>query len=210
MSDAGELLDGPGSPARLRELAFTLPLLLPSLNVSLRQHWGERERFQKSLNLEVLAAIGGPRYLPRPPFERARITVVRVSTGQLDPDNLAGSFKALGDVLKAQSGRNPLGLGIIVEDTPNRIELVVTQTRAVAGNPQTLVRIEELPGEVIRPIIGKSGKPKAAMGPLQIAAMKRKRRQPVAMPVAEPPENLNDPEWVEKWLDGKTAILRGG
>jgi hypothetical protein len=30
------------------------------------------------------------------------------------------------------------------------------------------------------------------------------------MPVAEPPEDLNDPEWVEKWLDGKTAILRGG
>ena len=193
----------------MRSLAFVLPLALPSLNVSLREHWGERQRVQTNLHKEIMAAIGGPAHYPRPPFERARITVVRVGVGQLDPDNLAASTKNLIDCLKARSPKNPLGLGIIVDDTPARLELVTTQTRAVDGYPQTLVRIEELPGEV-RPIIGRSGKPKAAMGPLQIAAMKRKRRQPVAMPAAEPPEDLNDPDWVEKWMDAKTAVFRGG
>jgi hypothetical protein len=195
-----------------REISFALPLLLPSLNTALRQHWAERERAQKALNLEVLAAIGGSRYIPRPPFARARVTVVRISTGALDPDGAAGSTKSLLDVLKLHDDkRNPLGLSVIQGDEPNRLELIVRQQHAEThAAQQTLVRVEELSGEVVRPIVGKSGKPKAAMSPLQITAMKRKRRQPAAIQAPEPPEDLTDPDWVAKWLDAKTAVLRGG
>ena len=130
-----------------REVSFVLPFLLPSLNVRDRQHWAERHRQQVMLQQEVMVAVGGPRHYPRPPFARARVTVVRISTGQTDPDNLAASTKGLLDVLKARSERNPLGLGIIVDDNPARLELVVRQQHAPSLKEQaTAVRIEELLG----------------------------------------------------------------
>jgi hypothetical protein len=192
-------------------VAFALPFLLPSLNVRDRQHWAERHRQQVTLQQEIMVAIGGPRYYPRPPYERARLTVVRISTGQLDRDNAAASVKALADCLKARSERNPLGLSIIVDDNPARLELVVQQQHAATlAAQQTLVRIEELPYEAPQPILGKSGKSKRPMTREQMAYIKRHKHEPVALAVSGPPEDFNDPDWVEKWLDGKTAIMAGG
>ena len=194
----------------LREIAFILPLALPSLNVRDRQHWAERHRQQVTLQQEVMAALGGPAHFPRPPFDRARVTVVRISAGQLDVDNAYASAKSLLDCLKLCGPRNPLGLNIIVDDSPDRLELVVTQQRGPVGGGQMLVRIEELPPAEPPPMSIKTGKSKRPMTREQMTFIKRKKRAAVAAPPVVMPEDFSDPDWVEKWLDGKTAILRGG
>ena len=127
--------------AEKRLLSFVLPFALPSLNVSLRQHWAERGRDQKMLHMEILAAFG-PRYWPHPPFERAKVIVTRYSTRQLDVDNLSASVKALVDLMKTRSERNPLGLGWIIDDGPERCEMYMLQDTSAAT--RTAVTVEEL------------------------------------------------------------------
>ena len=130
----------------MRAIEFVLPFLLPSLNSSLRQHWADRHRQAVTLHDEVMCACGGPRHYPRPPYARARVTVIRVSTGALDPDNAAASVKILLDVLKLRSEKNPLGLNFLTGDSPDRLELVVRQQKAAhRANQATVVKIEELP-----------------------------------------------------------------
>jgi hypothetical protein len=124
-----------------RRVEFRLPFALPSLNVSLRQHWAERSKDQKMLHAEILAAFG-PRYWPRPPFENARVTVTRISARTLDIDNLVASSKGLCDLFKPRTESNPLGMGFMVDDTPSRCTLVAQQE---IGHPaETRVVIEEL------------------------------------------------------------------
>lgn len=129
----------------MREIVFVLPFALTSLNVRDRQHWAERHRAQDQLHLEILAAIGGSRYLPRPPFARARVTVSRHSAGRLDTDNAHAACKGLLDILCIRSRTHPLGLGIITDDNPGDCELHVQQGVAPPGQASTAVRVEELP-----------------------------------------------------------------
>lgn len=128
----------------MRSLAFVLPRVLPSLNTRLRTHWAKAAHEQAELAWDVMASMGGPHWFPRPPFAKARISVVRHSAGQLDADNLAASCKPLLDVLCVNSRIHPNGLGIIEDDAPAKCELVVTQQRASRGKAFTAVRIEEL------------------------------------------------------------------
>ena len=129
-----------------RCVEFVLPFLLPSLNVRDRTHWAERHRQQVVLHDEIMVAVGGPRWYPRPPMERVRLTVIRISTGACDADNLAASTKAMTDLFKLRSERNPLGFGWIIDDSPDRLELVVRQQKAAhRANQATVVKIEELP-----------------------------------------------------------------
>ena len=130
--------------AVMRSLAFVLPRVLPSLNQRLRTHWAKAGREQAALAWDVTAAIGGPHWFPRPPFGKARVSVVRNSAGALDPDSLAGHVKPLLDVLCVNSRVHPNGLGIIEDDAPDKCELIVTQHRASRGEGFTAVRIEEL------------------------------------------------------------------
>lgn len=127
----------------MRDLAFILPMAMTSLNVRLRQHFTKRSSNDKALAQEIMAALGGPRHYPRPPFKRARITIVRGGVGMLDPDGLPAAHKALIDALCVASSQHPCGQGIIEDDGPRHIELVVSQM-AVAV-PFTSVRVEELP-----------------------------------------------------------------
>lgn len=127
-----------------RSIAFVLPMALPSLNVRLRTHWAKASREQAELAWNVMAAMGGPHWIPHPPFAKARVTVVRHSAGSLDPDSLAGHVKPLLDVLCAHSRVHPVGLGVIEDDAPAKCELVVTQQRAARGEAFTAVRVEEL------------------------------------------------------------------
>ena len=94
--------------------------------------------------MEVMAAIGGPRYFPRPPLQRVKITVVRCSVGRLDPDNLAASTKSLLDVLCVKSSRHPTGLGIIEDDNSDLLTLELKQSSASQGAGSTIVRIERV------------------------------------------------------------------
>jgi hypothetical protein len=128
----------------LRVVAFTLPFALPSLNQTLRTHWAKRGRQRDKLAWEIMAQLGGPAHFPRPMFERCRVTVTRHGTKLLDHDNLAGSCKLLVDSLCAPSKRHPMGLGIIVDDTPERCELIAKQDKRTNA-PATIVLVEELP-----------------------------------------------------------------
>jgi hypothetical protein len=125
-------------------IEFTLPFALESLNVRDRKHWAERSRYKKNMSLEVMAALGGPRYFPIPPFKKVRVTVVRCSAGRLDKDNAVASVKSLLDVLCANSDRHPTGLGIIEDDSDDLLDLVVKQSSARVGHGSTIVRIEPL------------------------------------------------------------------
>lgn len=144
-----------------RPIRFTLPFALSSLNVRQRTHWAELSRERKSLAQEVMAAIGGPRYFPRPPFDRARVTVVRCSAGQLDPDALVGCVKPLLDVLCMASPTHPGSLGIIEDDNPRQCELVVKQSPAERGDGATVVLVEHVTGgvEPLAPVKRKRSKP---------------------------------------------------
>ena len=150
----------PSDARKPRSLAFYLPLVLPSLNVRDRTHWGERHRQKDQLTLEIMAAIGGPAHYPRPPFSFCRITVVRHGKQMLDPDNLTASCKPLLDCLCERSTKHPTGLGIIRDDHPGMVELVVHQQPAT-GDPCTVVRIEDRP----QPFDPSPRKPKKARPP---------------------------------------------
>jgi hypothetical protein len=132
----------------MRSLSFVLPFATESLNVRDRKHWAQRRRDKIAMANHVIAAIGGPRYLPDPPFARAKITFNRRGVRKLDDDNLAASFKALLDVLCIRSKTHPMGWGIIEDDSPDHVELVRAQSIAPFGNASTAVWIEELPGVV--------------------------------------------------------------
>lgn len=123
-------------------LEFTLPFALDSLNVRDRKNRYAHGHDKKQMALEVLAAIGGPRYKPFPPWRRVRVTVVRCSSGRLDRDNLWGSAKNLCDVLCEQSPRHPSGLGICIDDAEATMDLKVSQVSAPPGAGATAVRIE--------------------------------------------------------------------
>ena len=123
---------------------FTLPFALAGLNVRQRKHWGALTSERNELAKEVMAGIRGPRHYPRPPLNRARITVVRCCAQPLDPDNLVASVKPLLDVLCVKSATHPAGLGIIVDDNAKQCELVVKQSSAPRGKGATIVSIEEL------------------------------------------------------------------
>lgn len=127
-----------------RALEFVLPFALPSLNVRDRRHRYQHGSDKKTLNLEVLAAIGGPRHKPFPPWPRVRVTIIRCSAGQLDRDNLWGSAKNLCDVLCVQSPRHPTGLGICLDDTEAAMDLRISQSSAPPGAGSTIVRIEPI------------------------------------------------------------------
>ena len=133
----------------MRSLSFILPFATESLNKRDRKHWAVKRSDKTRLANEVRVGIGGPRYFPHPPFARARIVVERCSAGQLDPDNLAASCKGLLDVLCLPSRTHPTGLGIIVDDSPAHIELVLRQSPAPRGSASTIVTVEELPGVVM-------------------------------------------------------------
>ena len=128
----------------VRSITFTLPFALNSLNVRQRQHWAELHRAQRMMSQEVMAAIKGPRHYPRPPYEACSVTVVRSSVGALDDDNLWASCKPLLDALCVASLRHPAGLGIIVDDSPDRLSLTVRQADAAPGDGATTVLVEEV------------------------------------------------------------------
>lgn len=126
----------------MKDIVFTLPFALDSLNVRDRRHRYQHGQDKKQMKLEVIAAIGGTRYLPPAPFERARVTVVRFSSGTLDEDSEGAVCKNLLDVLCVQSARHPTGLNVLRDDSKKHIELIVRQSSASPGKGSTSVHIE--------------------------------------------------------------------
>jgi hypothetical protein len=99
-------------------MTIPLPRLAPSLNRALRMHWRARKREQAAWDALVLQALNGS----RPKMERARVEITRFyAKHPLDPDGLTGSAKMPIDAL--------VHAGIIPDDSPEHIELVVLQVK---------------------------------------------------------------------------------
>lgn len=122
------------------QLSFTLPFALKGLNARQRMHWAARKRERDDMKNQVIAAIGGTRYLPfkHMPIEFATIDVCRYSWKPLDPDNLRATVKPLLDVLCVQSATHPCGLNIIADDDEKHLAVTWRQER---GKPATTVTI---------------------------------------------------------------------
>jgi hypothetical protein len=116
-----------------REIAFVLPFVTESLNVRDRKHWSKRSRDKRNMGREIMAALGGPRHFPVPPWRHVEVIVVRSSAGRLDLDNLYASFKSVGDSLKE--------LKIIEDDRSDWLSLRMFQESAPPGQGSTSVRI---------------------------------------------------------------------
>lgn len=121
-------------------------VVTPTLNRSLRQHWRERLRDTRALAWEVRAALGR-RGVPAVPLERARVVIERRTAGtQPDHDGLVGGIKGLLDcLLPCHEKRRPYGLGLVRDDSPQHLDLVVKGVRvARKADAGMLVTIEEL------------------------------------------------------------------
>lgn len=110
-------------------IAFTIDEATPSMNVMLRKHWTADRKLKQHWTKLVWVAVHGMK--PQRPYSKARITITRVSPRVLDTDNCVGSVKHLCDGLRA--------CGIIADDTPEHVELIVRQEK---GKAATRVRIE--------------------------------------------------------------------
>lgn len=120
----------------MNQITFTLPYALPSLNIRDRQHWSDRKRDKDRMHYEIMAALGGPRYFPRPPWRYVKVTINRSSSKRLDPDNLAASAKSCLDCL--------VKMKVIEDDRSEWLTLEMAQSDAAPGQGATCVRIEHL------------------------------------------------------------------
>ena len=89
---------------------------LPPCNVSRNQHWRSKVRDKKAWGVLLRQAMGRQRR-PVHPLKIARLTLTRRSLRRPDFDNLVSSFKAILDILQPRGKRNPMGLGVIANDT---------------------------------------------------------------------------------------------
>lgn len=112
------------------------------LNEWQRLHWRERRKHHKRLAWTLLQAIG---HWKRPPIQRCHVTIERYSAKLPDWDGLYGGFKPLLDCLVVESKRNPLGFGVIQDDSPKHIlTLTAVPCLAPEGQGRTVVTIEEV------------------------------------------------------------------
>lgn len=140
----------------LRVIRFDLPDPTPLLNVTLRQHWQKRRQAGKGVAWDVRVAMAQAKQaIPPVPFKRARVTIIRRSVGTPDRDGLVGGVKALVDCLlhpgtpRLVRGKmrlpHPTGLGIVQDDGPAQMDLVVRAEKVARAAQGTTVIIEELP-----------------------------------------------------------------
>lgn len=136
----------------MRQIHFTLPMLLPTRNEQDRMHVHVKRKLKERLALEIRAA--GVVIPPRP-IGLASVSVWRHSLVEPDTDGLFGSLKQLLDVLQPRGDvimvkgqpklRNPQGLGIIADDKPSVCEVRARWIKAQhRGDQKTVVVIQEM------------------------------------------------------------------
>ena len=115
-------------------ITLEIPRVPPSPNDLLGYHWRYRTQNSKVWRDEVYYALRAAGSKPRKPFLKARVEIDRRSRGVLDPDNLYGAMKPVIDGLRHA--------GVIEDDTPEHIELIVTQHREFKLPPRTLICVK--------------------------------------------------------------------
>lgn len=108
-------------PEQVKHIEFTLRRPTPLLNTLIRMHWRARGKYQQSISGEIAAKIS--HLIIRQPFTRALVSVDRYSIKEPDHDGLVGGLKLLIDCLLICSKRHPDGLSLIVDDSPDHLEL---------------------------------------------------------------------------------------
>lgn len=118
----------------------------PTLNRMLRQHWSRRrtEGFRVAWLVRAALAESG-QALPAQPLARARVMIERAAPGHaVDPDGLVGGCKGLLDVLQPATPKRRYGLGLIQDDSPRHIDLIVSQRSVPREEAGTTITIAEL------------------------------------------------------------------
>lgn len=116
------------------EMVLEVPVIAPSSNRVLGQHWSKRHKLQKLWHREIGWALATAGYRqPCQPYAKARVTIDRRSRGQLDPDNLVGSCKPIIDALRS--------CHVLADDTPAHLELIVTQSK---GSARTRIKVRRV------------------------------------------------------------------
>lgn len=118
-------------------LVLEIPRVPMSLNEMLSNGWRHRHRATKVWRQEIALAVYQHADRPKEPFQKARVVIERRSRGRMDPDNLAGSMKPVIDALRHAR--------VLVDDSPEHIELTVTQRQSFRDPPRTLIEIQPLP-----------------------------------------------------------------
>lgn len=118
----------------MTSVTLTIDKASPSLNELQGLHWVRlRARNLEWLNLVCAAKLNAGLH-GMPMFERAKVHIMRQGAKLLDEDNLAGGMKPLIDSLRK--------LGIIVDDSPDRMSLTVEQR---IGKPKrTTIHVEQV------------------------------------------------------------------
>ena len=135
--------------ARPDKLTFTLPKPTITLNKLLHMHPMVRSKYAKTLSSEVAAAIGWNWLGGHRPWDRVTVTITRRSIQLADTDGATGGTKPLIDTLVKRSERHPWALGVFIDDSPDRMTLIVQQVRVTRrAEVGTDVVVEELAGTV--------------------------------------------------------------
>ena len=111
-----------------------LPIVTPSGNQTLRQHWSRRSRHREDIYWLLTAALNQQDPIPAAAGRR-RLTIERHGKKSLDADNLAAGCKTLIDVVKSRK--------LIRDDNPTNCELVFRQVVNRILAPYTLLILED-------------------------------------------------------------------
>lgn len=117
-------------------LEFEIALLPLTLNQLMGEHW--RTRHKNFEQVHTLVHHACSRSIPKKPIEKARVSLWRHSSGELDRDNLYFTFKPIIDGLVRS--------GVIMDDGFNQVrELYPHQVKIKRGAPRkVVVLVEEL------------------------------------------------------------------
>lgn len=125
----------------MRTIAFRLAVPTILLNEWQRMHYHARARYSRALAWQVAAALTER---PAQPFEQAHLVIRRHSVRAPDVDGIYGGAKPLIDALLVPSKTHPHGLGLIVDDSADRLTLEVHHVQALSRATQcTVVEIRE-------------------------------------------------------------------
>jgi hypothetical protein len=128
----------------LRRVTFTLPVVTPTVNDIRKMHFGTYKKLRESFAWMVRGALNKEGYFPQHPMPRAIVTIERHSCGEPDTDNAVGGVKVLCDCLVQPSARHPNVLGVVVDDHPAFLTLIVICIRVHSLTEQcTVVKLEE-------------------------------------------------------------------
>lgn len=112
-------------------MMLTIDSVPPSLNAYLHLHWRERSKVRDEWCALIMAAMAGQER-PGPGYKRVLVTLYLARLRDLD--NAYGGIKPLVDALRLR--------GLIEDDAPDCIELVLRQVKARAH--RTVIEIEVL------------------------------------------------------------------